>query len=543
MPPAMLAAAKPDAAPSVSDGETVFGGLLLAVIGGRRLIVLVGQRESDRVGLLARVARRLELDGMMVMTVGATPGVLVEDLVEVAGRSHLASAADGLDFEALLDALEDRLDGAGSGILMVDQADRLTPDTLRDLMDLSAATTPGGNAMQILVSGGPDLEKRLAQADMEGALDTVGTIYSLDAPVAAPGAAEPRTSRREPLRPARAPLAPEGPTERQDAPARRGPGWMAVALTALAAAAVMYMVGQEPFSRAGDAVDRVARSLGQPAPTAADTPGMPPSDARVATVPDATTPPTMADDAAPGRTATEHARADDMAEGASEPPEVTEPEVGLAQPGETVADPADTMAPPPAAESDPVQAAEVEPFREPEPPVPTVRNERNADGAAAAEGGNRPAVADADTRNAQRTPAEERRILSLLAQAEAQMADRKLTTPTGDNALETLQALSEIDPGNSAIADLRRRMMETYRLWARQAERRDQWDFARTYYQRSLRVEPANREMTRLLDTIEQRRRTGEPAPAPRTAEVTPPPPAVAPARGEDGPPVPTLKP
>lgn len=543
MPPAMLAAAKPDAAPSVSDGETVFGGLLLAVIGGRRLIVLVGQRESDRVGLLARVARRLELDGMMVMTVGATPGVLVEDLVEVAGRSHLASAADGLDFDGLLDALEDRLDSAGSGILMVDQADRLTPDTLRDLMDLSAATTPGGNTMQILVSGGPDLEKRLAQADMEGALDSVGTIYRLDAPVAAPAAAEPRTSRREPLRPARAPLAADGPTDRQDAPARRGPGWMAVALTALAAAAVMYVVGQDPFGRAGDAVDRVARNLGLPAPTAADPPGIPASDAGAATAPDATAPPIVTGDAEPGITATEPARADNTAESAPEPPEVTEPEVGLAQPEETVTDPADTIAPPPAAESDPVQAAEVEPFREPEPPAPPVRNGRDADGAVAAESRSGFAVTGTDAPPAQRTPAEERRILSLLAQVEAQMADRKLTTPTGDNALETLQALSEIDPGNTAIADLRRRIMETYRLWARQAERRDQWDFARTYYQRSLRVEPANREMTRLLDTIEQRRRTGQPASAPRTADVTPPPPAAAPAREGDGPPVPTLKP
>ncbi len=561
MPSAMLAAATPDSDAPRNDAEAIFGGLLLALVGGRRLVALVGTREGERIGLLAKLARRLENDDMMVLTVGATEGVLVEDLIEVAGRSQLGARADMLDFEGLLDTLEKRLDRSGSGVLMVDNADRLTPDTLRDLMDLSADTTPSGTALQVLVSGGPDLELRLKQADLDAAIAAVGTIYRLD-PVTPQATDPPETSRDRLI--ARTPGVRE---EREDGASptgsRRGPGWMAVATTALLAAVAMYVIGQDPFSLREGTSGGLFAERSSPSPTE---PGMP-SGVTAATVsgtPDRTagsTPPDADPSTVPQPA--EPVIQPSLQRDDAEP--TVDPEVGLADTTAAQADAAeqvDPVPPPPAAESVPLEQDDVAPFREPEPPpartgttggandgttpIPAPADTATTNptpGSAASAGTSVAAVPAAPQPSGEirRSPAEERRILALLSQAEAQMSQRRLTTPTGDNALETLQELASIDPEHSAIPAMRQRMIETYRVWGRQAEGRGEWDFARTYYQRALRVQPANREMTRLLDGIDQRRRTNRPIGA-ETAPARQPETRTA----EDGgnrPPVPTLRP
>lgn len=549
MPPANLAASRLGSDLMQNGGETVFGGLLLAVIGGRRPIVLIGKNEDERRHLLGRLAHRLQLDGMLVLTVGSTAGVRVEGLIDVAGRSRLGPAADNLDFDGMVASLEQQLDAAGAGILMVDNADLLSTETLQDLMELSSSTTPGGVSLQVLISGNSDLETGLTQAGLDVMLTGTGSIYRLEPSPRRSDIGPQQVNADTNLAPARSASrhVDRAPSSGGNtaAPGRR---WIAIVAGLAAAVLAIYVVQLNSFSL--DDVLEWSRMVWEDVP----------SGRRPTTVPNvqttAVTPtPTRQEERTP-ETATPEPSAPEpsapvVADRAQTPdgqtvdaPSATMPPMPPSQETPVRPDPApkavqqqaepdlaDIVPPPAPAGSAPIDVEEELSFRQPEPPTIPVRD--------------RPVLPEpsADIPSTEPTSAtgsgDDRQILGLLAQIESQVARQNLTTPSGDNALETLRTLAEIDPDHTAVPALRQRIVETYRLWARQAERRGQWEFARTYYQRALRVEPTNREVTRLLDGLDRRRAEG---PQSRTQTPTGEQTSASPTGGE-APPVPTLKP
>jgi hypothetical protein len=70
-------------------------------------------------------------------------------------------------------------------------------------------------------------------------------------------------------------------------------------------------------------------------------------------------------------------------------------------------------------------------------------------------------------------------IGKLVARADRQIAQKSLTTPPGDNALETYQRIVALDKNNPAGPRLLARIKQTYLLWARAAETHGEPEAAR----------------------------------------------------------------
>ncbi|QJE72607.1 hypothetical protein HHL28_05390 [Aerophototrophica crusticola] len=518
---APLASLDPDEGDANLDHDAVFNGLLLAVIGRRRLLVLVGEDQGERVSLLGRLARHIEIDGSLVMTVTSSPGVTVEDLVEVAGRTYLGPTSATLEFDQLVDTLEDRLERAGTGILMVEDADKLSLETLRDLVDLTGEVSGSGRFMQVLVAGGPVLEQRLDQADLLPTLRAVGTLYRLDSrpqppsrgfPTNRPQQAEPgrghqpqrgvvrmaeeRDVRLNPDRPPPLLRTMEGrqdfraqasPYRHQAEPSRRGTAvWFGIAGLCLAAAGGVYFLGDRNLDDLRSAAQELTgrapnRTVEVPAPL----PGAP-------------------------------------VDGPSIPAEpLPPPQASTGPVGQPAADPGDVALAVP-------------------PPPPPQTPEMDGTGPEAAE----PAVQGPKAPTEPVTPRAKENaplLADLVEKAERQIDERQFVTPKGDNAMETIDAIVALDPEHPSAGMLKARMVESYRVWGRNAERRGEWEYARLYYQRALRIDPADQQVTNLLDSLDNRRRGGRVArddgprnaakPTPARAERAPPKAEKPPAR------------
>ncbi|HEY0836297.1 MAG TPA: ankyrin repeat domain-containing protein, partial [Azospirillum sp.] len=112
------------------------------------------------------------------------------------------------------------------------------------------------------------------------------------------------------------------------------------------------------------------------------------------------------------------------------------------------------------------------------------------------------------------------RVRGLVEQAHRQMASKRLTTPPGDNAFETVQRIRELTPQAPEIAQLIAAMVDTYRRWAALAERDGAWGDARSFYERALLVTPDDADLrTRLKDAEERSRRADSPPAQPDTKE------------------------
>lgn len=554
---APLATIDPEDDAGIADGETIFNGLLLAVIGRRRLLVLVGDAPATRVGLLARLARHVEAEGCMVMTVAAATGVTVEDLIEVAGASMLGSDYTPADFEALVEALEERLDLAGTGVMMVEEADRLSPDTLRDLVELSGSVSPSGRFLQVLLSGGPELRNRLEQADLLPTVEAVGTIYTIG-PTVTPERDDLRIADDGPI------FAPRKDTGREK-PSRKG-GWLAflmIGVLGIAGAAYLYDAGVLEDERITDLLGLERPAATSVATGPADTrSGLEPTRDRVA---DVSAPTGTADTAfntppevpSAGRTGTAAGDAATQAQPApaqptagtvatSTPPAAEEPTRYSAEDVERFSELAGRVLsgedvpaePAPAAGS----ASLPDPARQAPPPEESqpLDDEELAELDSAEQAADEKLAQDAASPAREEdvalapppgpTQAEARQLRTLASRAEAQFAARKLTTPQADNAFTTLQEIRAIDPRHPLLADLRRRILETYQAWANTAEARQDWQTARVYYQRALRVDPANPAVTAKLDAVDDRL-----AGRPQVSQSPPQP--------EDAPPEPRLRP
>ncbi len=97
------------------------------------------------------------------------------------------------------------------------------------------------------------------------------------------------------------------------------------------------------------------------------------------------------------------------------------------------------------------------------------------------------------------------RIDALLAQAKTQLAAGRVVEPLGDNALETLARVAEIDPSNSEGARLRTQSAAALARLAQQAERNEDFSAAFTRYEQALLAEPGNAAYASARQSLEQR--------------------------------------
>ncbi|MBK1840939.1 ankyrin repeat domain-containing protein [Azospirillum sp. YIM B02556] len=599
-------------------------GLVLAFLARKRLLVLVGDAGSGRPALFRQLVEHVEADGAMALPVMASVGAEVEDLVAAAGTGALPDLAAGgedgeADFDALIAALEERLELAGSGLLAVDNAAVLAPPVLADLVDLTRAETPAGRFMQVLLCGTPELEGTLARAGLADELRDMGVVYRLpagggmadDARAAAPVSRAPsprpapilavppppvveeepaRMERRGPqqappppaaIPPAndwsagqrqddlgwsdRAPAPVAGPmtgAERLDAAYRNG-GYQdghqggyqefgqaqamraprrtglyaGAALTTLvllgaAGAAIFTAVpGASPdralamiedgWARARDSVERTVQELiggnapaakqqaaapaaGAPVSGSAASPAVPAVTQPAATVPASRPAVTTEAQAAPGQGSQSVASPPATGtqtvakSGASLASASTTPTASA--PVETAALPPVQSQPPasvPAAAKPPASAGSTEAA----PGVASLPPLEDPSATAAVPTVPQAAAADAETAQ---------RVRAMVDQARRQIAGKRLTTPPGDNAYETVQRIRQIAPATPEAAELLTTMADTYRRWALLAERDGDWSETKRFYERAQMIAPDSPDLAeRIRAASEQRVYTG----------------------------------
>ena len=99
----------------------------------------------------------------------------------------------------------------------------------------------------------------------------------------------------------------------------------------------------------------------------------------------------------------------------------------------------------------------------------------------------------------------EERVGALLARADEQLAQMQLTSPAGDNALESYRAVLELRPDDararSGLGDIRGRYLE----WAGRAEDRADLEVAARYYERALLAVPGDEEIERRRAALSER--------------------------------------
>lgn len=585
---------------SESAGATaaeIRDGLVLAFLARKRLLVLVGDAGSGRPALFRQLVEHVEADGAMALPVAASLGAELEDLVAAAGTGalpDLAAGEDGgeVDFEALIAALEERLELAGSGLLAVDNAAVLAPPVLTDLVDLTRAETPSGRFMQVLLCGTPELEGTLARAGLTDVLRDMGVIYRMSpgggfadevrdaaaspAPRPVPILAPPPQSAAIPPandwstgerqedrsqenrwsdeqgwsdRVSRPMAGAEGPVpayrdgvhpgfgqgQAMRAPRRTGL-YAGAALTTLillgaaGAAIATAMPGAFPdralamvedgWVRARDAVERTMQGLtGGEAPAAKQQAAADTGTAASAPAAPAASAPTSAPPAAavssprPPGTADAQKTPGQIAQTAAAPPSatgtqtVTKSAVPASAATPPAATPVETAALPPARsqpQSQPSAAVNstVSPGNtEAAPGVASLPPLEDPSATPAVPAVPQAAVPDADTAQ---------RVRAMVDQARRQIAGKRLTTPPGDNAYETVQRIRQIAPSTPEAAELLTTMEDTYRRWAMMAERDGDWSETKRFYERAQMISPDSPDLAeRIRAASEQRAYTG----------------------------------
>ncbi|WP_148219172.1 ankyrin repeat domain-containing protein [Azospirillum sp. B510] len=534
-------------------------GLVLAFLARKRLLVLVGDAGSGRPALFRQLVDHVAADGAMALPVMASVGAELEDLIGAAGSGALPDLAVGenggedgveVDFDGLITALEERLELAGSGLLAVDNAAVLAPPVLADLVELTRAETPSGRFLQVLLCGTPELEGTLARAGLADALRDTGVIYRLapggggaddarEAPRPAPVMAVPlqtppandrpagrwqdqeeeRWSEREAATVTAPDMAhPDGGRghgdhgtvghgtfdqdfDRGPEPGMRAPRRAAllagaalttlVLLGAAGAAILTAMPGgttdralsmiEDGWSHTRDAVERTLRDVtGGKAPVAgrqaADTP---PASAAPVGQP-------VAPQATAVNTRTVATAATSPAVPAISP--ATAPVA--AAPVETAPQPQPQplAAAKPAASPGNTEAA---------PGVASLPPLEDPSASAALPAAPRAAVPDADTLQ---------RVRAMADQARRQIAGKRLTTPPGDNAYETVQRIRQIAPSAPEAAELLTAMTDIYRRWAMQAERDGDWSETKRFYERAQMIMPDSADLAERIRAASEQR-------------------------------------
>ncbi|WP_109453093.1 ankyrin repeat domain-containing protein [Azospirillum sp. TSH64] len=543
-------------------------GLVLAFLARKRLLVLVGDAGSGRPALFRQLVEHVEADGAMALPVAASVGSEVEDLVAAAGTGALPDLVPGedgeTDFDTLIAALEERLELAGSGLLAVDNAAVLAPPVLADLVDLTRAETPAGRFMQVLLCGTPELEGTLARAGLTDELRDMGVIYRMTAGDFVDDVREPAPALQPVSRPAPLPgpmLAVPPQPQPQQAPVQsaaippandwsvgqrrenppqetwqqderwEGQGWSPdggqagavraprrTALYAGAALTTLVLLGaagaaiatavpgafpdralamvEEGWAKARDAVERTVQGLtGATAPAerqhAVTVPVAPAADATAS----AAVAPSTASTAPTTQTAVQAP--------AAPPTAGTQTVSKPAPPASTTVPPAaapiETAALPPAQAQPSAAKASSTGNTEAAPGVASLPPLEDPSTTAAVPAA--PAAPDADTAL---------RVRTMVDQARRQIAGKRLTTPPGDNAYETVQRIRQIAPSSPEVAELLTTMTDTYRRWAMLAERDGDWSETKRFYERAQMISPESPDLAeRIRAASEQRVYTG----------------------------------
>lgn len=570
------------------EQEEAFDGLLLAMLARKRLLVLVGSERGERGRVFRELADHVESDGSLVVTATARPGMQVEDMI--------AGDAEDADLEAVVAELEERLDLAGAGLLAVEEAHVLDGPVLADLADLSLSETPAGRFLQVLLCGGPELERGLARPDLAEAVRDYGVIYRLGAgagcstvptPDRHNGAGEPDEDTvvnpehdtvvgrpgRMVINPANdwpandrvqaVPLTPAPSVHRFDtadddgypddenypddeapeadrpvASRRAAVAGLAVAVGVLVAVGVggaalnARQAGPEGVADGFRRVWAETRAfvndqLLAPVLGTGEGTGTPP--ARPASAPAAapTTP----------RPEPRVAASLPASPPAGAPAPVARPEPRAEQPpvpAPPAAAPAGTL-PPAATPPAPVAATEPAPSAtapaQPAPAAPTAAGSTGtppAPASAGATAGPAPQVAALPPATAPAaTPAPppldaaaRQRIAALVESARRQINAKRLTTPAGDNAAETVQRIRAIAPNAPEADALVAEIKDTYRRWAAMAERDRNLADAQRFYERALSVDPNDHELQEALRSAGGTQPPGDAAPVPTNPET-----------------------
>lgn len=455
--------------------EEAFDGLLLAMLARKRVLVLIGPDRPTRLAVLGTMVEHVEADGTLVLTVTARSGSEVEDLI-AAGAIAAGVPEDG-DFDALIGSMEQRLDMAGAGLLAVDDAQLLELGVLSDLIDLSLSESPGGKFLQVLLCGGPELERRLAVPAIAAAFAEIGVIHRLT-----PGA---RCSTTPEPADTVAPERPDAAAEPEPAPEKStgnrramGPALAAGLLLAIGVAgATAYLSGIPPESPAGGLRSPTAPPVKQIAPARPNA-------------------------AAAGSSATPAAQG--TGGGGSTARPMPEPAKG-APPAETPPPPGPASVPPPPAAKPPELASLPPPAGRSDPAAaPAERAPAGSIGGGSAGAG----IPDPELRE---------RLATLAEQGRRHIAAKRLTTPAGSNALEIVRAMRAFAPNAPEADALAAEIVATYRRWATQAERDGNRADAQRFLERALAVDPGDAEVLNRLRAAEPQFRPGEGAadPAP----------------------------
>lgn len=106
----------------------------------------------------------------------------------------------------------------------------------------------------------------------------------------------------------------------------------------------------------------------------------------------------------------------------------------------------------------------------------------------------------------QRLAAEQRALVdSLVSRARAQVGAGRIAEPVGDNALETLARVAELDPGNATAARIRSEAAAALAALAQQAERSNDANTAFRRYEQALQADPDNATYRASRQALEQR--------------------------------------
>lgn len=541
------------------DQVEVFDGLLLALLARKRLLLLVGEPGSGRTAVFQQLVEYVASDGALVLPVAASPGAQVEDLVGAAGDAVLPSETGERDFDTLIEELEQRLDLAGAGLLAVDNAGVLAAPTLADLIDLSRSETADGRFLQVLLCGTPEMERTLARPGLAEAVRDLGVIYRMAsrggagavasvvpvatpmaAPLAAPLTAPPPAPEPKPATassPANDWDVPDDWTASDDAqvstarmppPRRRRAAWAGAAVTTLillgaAGAAVTLAMPDATPERALETVKRGWTDLRAYVGEHVTNP-FTPSPPELSREPDAL---------ALARLQNPYLRVPVSPAESAQPPLVRTFETAPAKPDIVKAEPAKAEPPPPlVAKPDipppappitPPVVLAAPPATEAPPPAESGSNSAVGSGTATLP----PLVEEAPSTQVASLPSPSAplpdmdggltlRVRALVDQARRQMSAKRLTTPPGDNAYETVSRLREIAPTTPEIPELLAAMEDTYRRWAAMAERDGDFSEARRFYERALIVAPDNGDLRdRIKATGERRLHADLPQPMP----------------------------
>ena len=98
------------------------------------------------------------------------------------------------------------------------------------------------------------------------------------------------------------------------------------------------------------------------------------------------------------------------------------------------------------------------------------------------------------------------RVSKLLALAEAQMATKHLTTPAGNAAYESYQAVLALVPRHQGAAEGIERIKGKYETWAQAARRRADWERAQVNLEQALAIKPQDGQVIKALRELKKAR-------------------------------------